>query len=122
MLLQTLFRSLKSGWSRRHRRPRRTPALPLWLETLEDRSVPAVFTVSSLTDVVNPNDGVLTLREAIGQANSSAGADTITFGVAGTINVQSPLPTLNDTSGGTRIDGTTAPGYAGAPVIVLHGP
>ncbi|MBW6399512.1 hypothetical protein KPL78_16765 [Roseomonas sp. HJA6] len=39
----------------------------------------AVFTVTTNADVVNANDGVLSLREAITQANASAVADTITF-------------------------------------------
>ena len=73
--------------------------------------------------VINLNDsGVGSLRSAIACANSTPGSDTITFQVAGTINVLSQLPTLSDTTGGTLIDGTTAPGYAGAPVIVLDGP
>src|SRR5207245_4349420 len=59
---------------------------------------------------------------AILNANGSAGADTITFSVAGQINALSALPSLTDAAGGTTIDGRTAPGYAGTPVVVLHGP
>ncbi len=39
----------------------------------------AIFTVTTAADVVDANDGVLSLREAIAQANASAAADTITF-------------------------------------------
>src|SRR5207249_4858690 len=59
--------------------------------------------------------------QALLDANAASGADTITFAVAGTINVQSWLPNLSDPTGGTCIDGTTAPGYAGAPVVTLQG-
>src|SRR5947209_11082115 len=47
------------------------------IECLEDRLVPATFTVTTPLDVVNPNDGKLSLREAITQANARRGADTI---------------------------------------------
>jgi hypothetical protein len=36
----------------------------------------AVFEVTTLRDVVDANDGVLSLREAIGLANDSRGLDT----------------------------------------------
>ena len=75
------------------------------------------------TIVTNLNDsGPGSLRAAITCANSNAGPDTITFAVAGTINVIGPSMTLSDPTGGTRIDGATAPGYAGAPVVALRGP
>lgn len=74
--------------------------------------------VSGLTDVSDANtnspahlivdpgaDGVISLREAIIAANNRAGADTITFNVAGTITLQGGLPSLNDAAGGTTIDG-----------------
>lgn len=44
---------------------------------LEDRLVPATFNVTTLADVVNPNDGQLSLREAITRANAAADSDTI---------------------------------------------
>jgi CSLREA domain-containing protein len=57
------------------RRPaqRRRPTFDL----LEDRLVPATFTVTTTLDVVDSNDGKLSLREAISAANASPGADTI---------------------------------------------
>ena len=59
------------------RRPRRfRPGL----EILEDRAVPAVLNVTTALDEVDPNDGVLSLREAIQQANpATPGGDTIVF-------------------------------------------
>jgi hypothetical protein len=83
----------------------RTPRPPrLRVEPLEDRSVPAVITVTTLADVTAPGDGQLTLREALAAANANSpgvppdpdvlantvgpfGDDTIRFaaGLVGTI-------------------------------------
>jgi Ca2+-binding RTX toxin-like protein len=49
----------------------------LRLELLEDRMAPAVFNVTTPADVVNANDGLLSLREAILAANASPGIDTV---------------------------------------------
>jgi CSLREA domain-containing protein len=66
------------------------------LERLEDRAVPAAaFVVDTLLDRANPDDGVLSLREAITAANNQAGADVITFNVTGTINLTGALPNLS---------------------------
>jgi hypothetical protein len=46
-------------------------------EPLEDRAVPVTFAVTTTLDVVDPADGKQSLREAIFQANGTAGADTI---------------------------------------------
>ena len=81
------------------------------LERLEDRSVPAIFDVTNLFD-----SGVGSLRQAILDANSEPGADTIAFQVSGVISLASALPDITDT---VNIDGSTAPGYAGAPVITV---
>lgn len=57
--------------------------------------------------VTNTNDsGVGSLRDAITQANASAGADTITFSVTGTIVRSSTLPSIADN---LTIDGPGAP-------------
>src|SRR5262249_19472175 len=65
------------------------------LEGLEDRWLPAQIglTVSSLAD-----SGPGTLRCAILTANTGGHSDkfTISFGVTGTIDLQSPLPDLNN--------------------------
>src|SRR5262249_55409763 len=91
------------------------------IERLEDRRVPA-FLVNTLADTVDADPAVTSLREAILGANANPGADTIQFSVAGTINVLSQLPFLSDPTGGTSILGTSAPGYAGTPVVKLQGP
>jgi len=61
------------------------------------------------------------LREAINAANANPGLDTISFDIPGAgphvIELCSLLPKLKD--GGTTIDGTTEPDYAGAPVVTL---
>jgi predicted outer membrane repeat protein len=62
------------------------------LEPLEERAVPAVITV------LNPgNDGPGSLRDAIVQANTLPGPDTIAFApaVTGTITLTSALPDLS---------------------------
>lgn len=73
--------------------------------------------------VTNLNDGGAgSLRAVIEQANASAGSDTITFCVAGEINLLSPLPTLSDATGGTFINGLSAPGASwGNPTITIDG-
>src|SRR5688572_4299895 len=119
--------------TRRHRRIARRPLVHpttlrlarIGLQVLEDRALPAVFTVSSLAD-----SGAGSLRQAISDANAHANtaadpADTIQFTVAGTIAVASALEELKDPSGGTIIDGRTAPGWSsssGTPVVILRGP
>ncbi len=85
----------------------------------------STFVVNSTDDRAdaNPGDGicatsgavpVCTLRAAITEANLHPGPDTIAFNIPGTgvqsIVLGSSLPTLNDTSGPTTIDGYTQPG------------
>src|SRR5262249_19303167 len=81
------------------RRTRNRPAAPRFrprLEALEDRTVPSQvsLTVSSLAD-----SGPGTLRDAILTADAGSHSDkfTIGFSVTGTIDLQSPLPDLNNT-------------------------
>jgi CSLREA domain-containing protein len=73
-------------FSTRHRRDHlfcRTPlARALRFETLEDRRVMAVLTVDTPLDVVNLNDGLTSLREAIFAANIVPGADEIVFDIS----------------------------------------
>jgi len=81
-------------------------------ERLESRRalVANVFTVSTLAD-----SGAGSLRQAILDANASAGFDVVEFGVAGVIRVgATPLPAITE---GVSIQGDSAPGYAGAPVV-----
>ena len=88
----------------------------LGLEPLEERCLLSVVAVTNLND-----SGAGSLREAIAQANATPNSDRIEFDVAGTINLSTSLPALSDASGGTTIDGTTAPDYAGSPIVEVDG-
>ena len=82
----------------------------LKIERLEDRTVLSAFAVTNLND-----HGAGSLRQAMLNANSTVGADTINFNVAGIIKLTSgALPAVTDN---VNIDGTTAPGFAGAPRV-----
>jgi CSLREA domain-containing protein len=100
----------------RSRRP--APSRPsgrvrLALELLEDRAVPTTFTVTTLADETNINDGLVSLREAITAANGAPGADTIDFqpGLSGTITLSQQLQVS---------DSVTITG-AGAGVVTVSG-
>ena len=73
----------------------------------------ATYTVSSLAD-----SGAGSLREALALASGNAGQDRIVFSVSGTINLTSALPAISHQ---VEIDGTTAPGFSGTPVITING-
>jgi hypothetical protein len=78
-----------------------------------------VTTVADNGDNVNPTAG--SLRAAIIDANNTIGADTITFSIGSgpqTITPASALPSITDP---LIIDGTTQPGFAGAPIIEISG-
>jgi hypothetical protein len=95
----------------------RPPARPrLAVEALEDRLVPATFTVTSAA-----NAGEGSLRSAIVRANATPGADTIAFAI-GTglqqILITTPLPAVTDP---ITIDGRTQPGYSGQPLVLVNG-
>ncbi len=47
------------------------------IERLEDRHMLATYVVDSKLDVIDPNDGVLTLREALTAANASPDEDDV---------------------------------------------
>ena len=57
----------------------RQPSHRLVLEALEDRLVPAQIFVTTRDDVVDQADGLISLREAIQQANLNADHDDIIF-------------------------------------------
>lgn len=68
------------------------------------------------------NHGAGSLHEAILNANARHGTDLIIFNIPGpgvkVINVLTPLPEITEA---VVIDGSTQPGYAGAPLIELNG-
>ena len=73
--------------------------------------------------VTNTSDhGTGSLRQAILDANATAGTDTIVFNIPGTgaqtINLQIALPEI---TAPVVIDATTQPGFAGVPLIELNG-
>jgi hypothetical protein len=87
------------------------------------QSSPAVITTTALEifDVTNINDdGVGSLRQAIRDANSNPGTDSIRFNISSgskTINLVSSLPEVTDS---VVIDGTTQQGYIDTPIIKLR--
>ena len=73
--------------------------------------------------VTNTNDsGPGSLRQAVLDANATTGADAIAFDIGGdgtkTITLTSALPQI---TAPLTVDGTTQPGYAGKPLVVLSG-
>ncbi len=76
----------------------------------------ATFTVTSVAD-----SGPGSLRQALNDANVTAGIDTISFAIGSgskQIIPTSPIPPIIHP---VIIDGTTQPGYTGAPLIELSG-
>src|SRR5262245_28102836 len=65
----------------------------LFLQDMEDRIAPTVFTVTNLND-----SGAGSLRQAVLDANAAAGADTIDFqtGLTGTITLTSGEIAISD--------------------------
>src|SRR5262245_15896251 len=119
---------------RRVTRPDRTRRIPpMRLDRLEDRTVPAPFTVTNLDDA-----GTGSLRQAMSDANATAGPDDITFSpglLGGTIGLATSLPAITDavtitgpgsSAGGITIDGQGTFGVrpfeiaAGSGVVVLQ--
>jgi uncharacterized protein YjbI with pentapeptide repeats len=89
-----------------------------------------VATVTAFT-VMNTNaTGANSLYQAITNANNTTGTQTIHFNIPTsdpgynsstktfTISATTALPTVSDT---VVIDGTSQPGYAGAPLVVVNG-
>ena len=110
-MLLNAFRRLFSN--SQNRKARRASALPrLELLRFEDRIVPATFTV------LNTNDaGSGSLRQAISDANTAAGADTIVFAAGLTASADA---TINLSTSG---DGTAGPSAFGiTSAITINGP
>ena len=91
------------------------------VEMLEAKQLLATFLVSNTVD-----SGLGSLRKAIEEVNATPGTasqpDVITFAIPGsgvqTITPSTPLPVITT---GAVVDGTTQPGYAGTPLIVIDG-
>ena len=93
------------------------------LSANEGTSPDRTLTVLSALIVTNTLDsGAGSLRAAIQYANATAGVQTISFNIPGagvhTIQPLSPLPFV---TGAVIIDGTTQPGYGGAPLVEING-
>ncbi len=83
----------------------------------------ATFVVTSTADTDDGTcDADCTLREAINAANTSIGADLISFDLPGPppYTIQ-PLTDLPEVTEAVTIDGTTEPDFGGTPVVVLDG-
>lgn len=86
------------------------------VQTQSPESPGAVFTVANSND-----NGAGSFRQAILDANVSAGTDTIQFQIgtgAVTISHSMSLPDITEP---VIIDGTTQPGFSGTPLITLGG-
>ncbi len=92
---------------------RRILLLPLVLSALEAHA--ATFTVTTANDA-----GAGSLRQAILDANTNAGPDTIDFNIAGGLSILplSPFPDINEP---VEIDGSTQPGYSNVPLVEVNG-
>jgi CSLREA domain-containing protein len=82
--------------------------------------MPSIYTVTTTADTSNPNDGLISLREAIALANANAGNDQINFNLSGGTNpyeiyLTSALPDIINAS-------TTLPGGGTAGSITISGP
>jgi len=95
---------------RRRRNPRRLTLSGF--ESLEQRELLATFLVT------NPNSaGDGSFRQAIIDSNSQPGSNIIKFDIAGTISTgNTSLPAITNT---VSIDGTSAPTFAGRPVVTI---
>jgi hypothetical protein len=72
--------------------------------------------------VTTTNDsGAGSLRQALLNANAHAGLDTIRFAIGAGVQTIRPITRLPSITDPVTIDGTTQPGFAGAPIIELRG-
>jgi nitrous oxidase accessory protein NosD len=83
------------------------------IEQLERREMLTVYTVTTLNDVVNLDDGVTSLREALNFANFIAGPDTIQFAAnlngtisltGGNMQISDSVTIIGNGSANTTID------------------
>jgi hypothetical protein len=93
------------------------PSVRLAVRPLEDRAVPAMFTVTTLAD-----DGPGSLRQAVLDANAHPGADTVRFAnsAQGTITLASQVPITDDlTVRGPGVDKLTVSGGGATRVFAV---
>src|SRR5947209_11039146 len=83
MSLKSWIRSL---FNRKPVKPIARRRTRLQVESLEDRTAPAVLTVSSSADTANATDGYLSLREAIAIVNTSPNLSTLSPQIQGQIS------------------------------------
>ncbi len=86
--------------------------------------VPIIVTIGQFEVTSTADSGPGSLRQAILDSNATTGGkNTIDFDIAGagssTIELLSPLPTITNS---VAIDGSSEPGYAGAPLIAIVDP
>jgi hypothetical protein len=103
---------------------RATGATTEFSDCTDYAGVPRTFVVKSLGDnltrgACEAGESTCTLRGAIEAADGSEALDTINFGVAGVIHIEGePLPAI---TAPVHIDGASAPGYVGEPVVAIDG-
>jgi hypothetical protein len=88
------------------------------------RSAPTVVLPSAVMTftVTNTNDsGAGSLRQAILDSNTNAGADTIAFSIGSGPQTIAPIADLPPVNDAVTIDATTQPGFSGTPLITLSG-
>ncbi len=109
--------------------------LAVALLTLPAAAGAATYTVDSTGDLPDRNTGdaqckdttdpeanaKCTLRAAIMQANANGGPDTIAFGVGSGLVTITPFSQLPEIVGTVDINGTSQPGWSGAPIVQLSG-
>jgi predicted outer membrane repeat protein len=104
----------------RTRRALERPRFRPTVEGLEARDVPAILTVTTTADLIDPNDGILSLREAVVQANATNGADKIVMPAGayalmnGHLELASNISIIGAGAELTTIDGLNSSAHAGA--------
>jgi parallel beta-helix repeat protein len=117
---RTWFRGVRRGHSSSQHSRKAPRTLPTrfrpMIEILEGRDLPSTFLVTTADD-----SGAGSLRAAILSANNHPEGNTIDFDIASgvqRIHFQSPLPAITYP---VTLDGSTQPGFAGIPLVVLDG-
>src|SRR6266545_4308864 len=83
--------------------------------------IAAALPADTFTVTTTGDSGAGSLRQAILNANATAGTDTIRFSIGSGARTISPLSALPTITEAVVIDGTTQPGFSGPPIIELSG-